>query len=67
MLVASRGKISVSARITDDAGALIGEIVDNEWKVDPSRAFDRTFDANGSEVRCLDHSPTGPRWEEQRS
>jgi hypothetical protein len=43
-------RIVVSAPIRDAAGALIAEIVNNEWKVNPARAFDRNYNANALEV-----------------
>lgn len=45
------GKIKVSTQISDGDGNLIAEIVRNEWRVSPSRAWDRNYSDDALEVR----------------
>ncbi len=47
------GKLSVSARICGRDG-LIAEINDNEWKVNPSKSWDRNYSSNAFEVQNAD-------------
>ena len=45
------GRILVSASIRDKSGALVAEMVRNEWKVIADRAWDRNYSSDALEVR----------------
>jgi hypothetical protein len=45
------GKAKISTRITDESGNLIAEIIRNEWKVAPTRAWDRNYSGDALEVK----------------
>ncbi|WP_315716481.1 MULTISPECIES: hypothetical protein [unclassified Bradyrhizobium] len=45
------GKIKVSTQIGDADGNVIAEIVRNEWKVSPGRAWDRNYSDDALEVK----------------
>jgi hypothetical protein len=44
------GKLVVSAEVRDETGNVIAVLSDNEWKVNPSRSFDRNYTADSLEV-----------------
>jgi hypothetical protein len=45
------GKIMFSTKITDQSGNLVAELIRNEWKVDPSRSWDRNYSDDAIEVK----------------
>lgn len=45
------GSIKVSTVIRDKTGAVVAELIENEWKVNKSRAWDRNYSKNALEVR----------------
>lgn len=47
-----KGRICVSLVVRDKSGAIIAELVNNEWKVNPSRTWDRNYCENAVEVRA---------------
>lgn len=44
------GRLLVSARFLDEEGALIAQLVDNEWGLNRNRYFDRNYTQNALEV-----------------
>jgi hypothetical protein len=46
-----RGKIKVSTIIRDRGGAIIAELMNSEWKVNPNNSFDRNYSKNALEVK----------------
>lgn len=44
-------QIKVSASVTDYNNELVAEIVDNEWKVNPNKSFDRNYSNDAFEVK----------------
>jgi hypothetical protein len=47
----NKGYLKTSVKLRNSAGALVGEIVDNEWKVKDGEIFDRNFNDQVLEVR----------------
>ncbi len=45
------GELKVSTKIRDDKGDVVAEVVKNEWKVNPSKAWDRNYCKDAIEVR----------------
>lgn len=45
------GAVRVSLLVRDRTGAVVAELVDNEWKVNPQRSFDRNYLHDALEVR----------------
>jgi hypothetical protein len=45
------GKAKISTRIMDESGNLIAEIIRNEWKVAPAKAWDRNYSDDALEVK----------------
>lgn len=43
--------IKVSTLVRDENGNLIAELIDNEWKVNPSNSFDRNYSKDALEVK----------------
>lgn len=48
------GKLLVSAKIVGSDESLVAEIIDNDWKVNPNKSFDKNYNDNTLEV--LDNS-----------
>lgn len=44
-------QIKVSASVRDYTGNMLTTIVDNEWKVNPNKVFDRNYSKNAVEVK----------------
>ena len=45
------GQIMVSVAIRDKNGALIAEVIENDWKINPNNSWDRNFSPDALEVR----------------
>lgn len=45
------GAVRVSVLVRDRTGAVVAELVENEWAVNPRRAFDRNYSRDSLEVR----------------
>ena len=50
-LKSDHGKLLISLKIRDAKGELIAELVDNEWKLNKNKIFDRNYTARDLEVR----------------
>jgi len=50
-IVREDGRVKVSLDIRDKRGALVAELVKNEWRVNPHNAFDRNYSTDALEVR----------------
>ena len=48
---ASNGRLLVAAKIRDQQGMLVAELVDNEWKLNKDNYFDRNYTQQALEVR----------------
>ncbi len=46
-----RGLVRVSTLIRDKSGAIVAELVENEWRVKRERAWDRNYNASALEVK----------------
>jgi hypothetical protein len=55
VILSEDGRIKVSVLIQDQTGAVVAELIRNEWKVNPSNSWDRNYNADSLEVR----GPTG--------
>ena len=45
------GQIYVSISVADSQGNIIAEVKDNEWKINPSKSFDRNYSSDSFEVK----------------
>jgi hypothetical protein len=50
-VVVEDGQVKVSTLIRDRSGSAVAEIVNNEWKVNPAKSFDRNYSKNELEVK----------------
>lgn len=45
-----KGKLFISAWITDKEGRMVAQLIDNEWRINPNNFYDRNFSNNAFEV-----------------
>jgi len=50
-IVRESGEVKVSALIRDRNGRIVAELIKNEWRVNPSRAWDRNYNGDSLEVK----------------
>jgi hypothetical protein len=50
-IATQRGRVSVSTLIRDPDGSVVAELINNEWRVNPQKSFDRNYTKDALEVK----------------